>query len=275
MKARLGFSIATHLEPDILIVDEVLAVGDLAFRRKCVKHIQGFRERGGSMVLVAHDPYLIQTVCTRVIVMEKGRAIFDGPAIEGVDLHFQLGHAATLHDAAGKDSPGDFDGQTVERNWLSEPVADVRQQPTGEHPIVVDGLEVSAEDGGSLMTGCCVIVTLRCRSQIAGEVGWGFTLCTADLTTSISSLAIGLDGRSVAIRPGENEFRCRIPNLPLRPGVYAIRGGVSDAATRMAIALLGHHDAPAFFTVTSDQPDRTGNMRSLLHDLVEIPVEWL
>ena len=57
MKARLGFSVATHLHPDILIVNEVLAVGDLAFRRKCVSHIQGFLRGGGSLVLVAHDPF--------------------------------------------------------------------------------------------------------------------------------------------------------------------------------------------------------------------------
>jgi ABC-type polysaccharide/polyol phosphate transport system ATPase subunit len=267
MKARLGFSIATHLEPDILIVDEVLAVGDLAFRRKCVTHIQGFLKRGGSMVLVAHDPYLIQTVCNRVLVMEKGRAIFDGGAIEGVDLHFQLGHASALLKMTGEGETGD--GQTRKENWLTA------DQTSPEHPIVVDALDMIAEGRSDLVTGCSGIITLRCRSQIDIEVGWGFTIFTADLTTAISTFALGLDGRSVMVERGENEFRCRIPNLPLRPGTYAIRGGIADKATLMGIAVKGYEDAPSFFTVKSEQSDRTGNFQSLMNDLVEIPAEWL
>jgi ABC-2 type transport system ATP-binding protein len=96
MKARLGFAVAAHLDPDILIIDEVLAVGDLAFRRKCMKRIQGFLREGGSLVLMAHDPVLVQNICTRCLVMERGRVIFDGPSVEGVDLHFQIGHVASL-----------------------------------------------------------------------------------------------------------------------------------------------------------------------------------
>lgn len=293
MKARLGFAIATHLEPDILIVDEVLAVGDLPFRRKCVSHIQGFLQRGGSMVLVAHDPYLVQTLCNRVMVMEKGRAIFDGSAIEGVDLHFQLGHASTLDNLAGNDAEiasrgATGDGQTRARNWLSaqggtdtnaasppEAVVDTRCQPTAAQPIVIDQLEVTAEEGPDLITGCAALVTLRCRSNISAEVGWGFTICTADLLASISSFGLGLDGGSVAILPGENEFRCRIPCLPLRPGIYAVRGGIADMVTFMPIALLGYENAPSFFTIKSDQPDRTRNWQSLTQDLVAMKAEWL
>ncbi len=269
MKARLGFSIATHLEPDILIVDEVLAVGDLAFRRKCVTHILEFLRRGGSLVLVAHDPYLIQTVCNRVIVMEKGSVIFDGTAIEGVDLHFQMGHASRMKD---------FTGQTLERNWLSEAAEanpNAPSGPTAEQPIVIEELHVTPEEGPDLLTGRSAIVTLHCRSQIAAQAGWGFNFCTADLATSISSFAIGLDAASVTVRPGKNEFRCRIPNLPLRPGSYAVRGGVTDLATFMPIALLGYQNAPSFFTIESGQSDRDGNLRSLANDLVTIRAEWL
>ena len=269
MKARLGFSIAAHLEPDILIVDEVLAVGDLAFRRKCVTHILGFLRRGGSVVLVAHDPYLIQTVCNRVIVMEKGRAIFDGPSIEGVDLHFQMGNASRMKDSTG---------EILERNVLSpagEAGSGTRPRPTDEQPIVIEDLAVTPEDGPGLFTGRSALVTLRCRSQLGTQVGWAFSLCTADLSTSISSFAIGLDGRSVTVRPGENEFRCRIPDLPLRPGVYAVRGGVTDLGTFTAITLRGYQNAPGFFTVESDQPDRDSNLRSAANDLVAIRAEWL
>jgi ABC-type polysaccharide/polyol phosphate transport system ATPase subunit len=288
MKARLGFSVATHLDPDILIVDEVLAVGDLAFRRKCVEHIQGFLRRGGSMLLVAHDPYLVQTICNRCLVMERGRLIFDGGSVEGVNLHFEMGHAGRLEAVSGSTVPMDTgDGQTDERNWLSlssdkkaavspEPRPGVSLRPTltDEHTVVVDRFEVLPESDPVLMTGSSAIVTIYCRSRITVVAGWGFLICTADLLTSIFSCSIGLDGRSVAIQPGENKFRCRIPTLPLCPGNYAIRGGVSDLNTSMAIALLGFQDSPNFFAVKSAQVDRTSNWHALLNDLVSVPVEW-
>ena len=286
MKARLGFSVATHLNPDILIVDEVLAVGDLAFRRKCVEHIQGFLRRGGSMLLVAHDPYLVQTICNRCLVMEKGRLIFDGGSVEGVNLHFELGHAARLEAVGGSTLPGSTvsidtgDGQTDERNWLSPssgktvPAVSLRPILTDEHPVVVDRFEVLPESDSVLMTGSSAIVTIYCRSRITVAAGWGFLVCTADLVTCIFSCSIGLDGRSVSIQPGENQFRCRIPTLLLCPGNYAIRGGVSDLNSSMAIALLGFEDAPNFFAVKGAQVNKTSNWHALLNDLVSVPVEW-
>jgi lipopolysaccharide transport system ATP-binding protein len=289
MKARLGFSVATHLNPDILIVDEVLAVGDLAFRRKCVEHIQGFLRRGGSMLLVAHDPYLVQTICNRCLVMEKGRLIFDGGSVEGVNLHFELGHAGRLQAVGGSTVPIDTgDGQTDERNWLSpssgkkgpvvppepSPAVSLRPILTDEHPVVVDRFEVLPESDPVLMTGSSAIVTIYCRSRITVAAGWGFLISTSDLLTSIFSCSIGLDGRSVVIQPGENRFRCRIPNLPLCAGNYAIRGGVSDLDTSMAIALLGFQDSPNFFAVKGAQVDKTNNLHALLNDLVSVPVEW-
>jgi ABC-type polysaccharide/polyol phosphate transport system ATPase subunit len=268
MKARLGFSVAVHLDPDILIVDEVLAVGDLAFRRKCVKHIQGFLDRGGSMLLVAHEPFLIQTICNRCLVIEKGRVIFDGPSVEGVDLHFQVGRAALFESVAGTDRIRITPQAAVD---LQAPPA---SEPTDEQPILVNGFEVHPEGNLSLVTGCSALVTLRCRSLIEAEVHWGFTICTADLLTSISTCGSGLGGRRVTVRPGENEFRCRIPNLPLRPDVYAVRGGISDSSG-ISMALLGYQDTPSFFTVKSAQADRTSNLQASLNDLVAIYAEWL
>jgi hypothetical protein len=134
---------------------------------------------------------------------------------------------------------------------------------------------VSAEDGSSMTTGCCVIVTLHCHSQIAVRVGWGFSFCTADLLTSVASVAIGLEGRSVMVRPGDNEFRCRIPYLPFRPGIYAVRGGLTDLATFTPIALLGYQNAPCFFTVEADHSDGDNNLLSQTNGLVTIPAEWL
>jgi ABC-type polysaccharide/polyol phosphate transport system ATPase subunit len=283
MKARLGFAVAAHLNPDILLVDEVLAVGDLNFRCKCVKHMLGFLRGGGSMIVVAHDPSLIQVICNRCLAMEKGRVIFDGPVTEGLDLNFQMGHAATLQSVAGKRemeskdvSEGQSEGQTAEQNWLTaQPSAVCQRQPTAEQPIVVDRIEVTPQATPLLVAGCPAVVTLRCRSLIEAELGWGFTICTTDLLTSISTCVTGQEGGGASIQLGENSFSCRLPKLPLRPGVYAIRGVVFDASTFLAVSHLGYQDTPVFFTVLPDRVSRAGNLQSQQKDLVTLEVEWL
>ena len=87
MFVRLGFSIAAHLEADVLLIDEVLAVGDEAFQRKCLRRIAEQIERGATLVLVSHDPGSIERVCNRVVVLDAGRVEFDGPVADGL-LHY-------------------------------------------------------------------------------------------------------------------------------------------------------------------------------------------
>jgi len=84
MVARLGFAIATDIEPEILLVDEVLSVGDVAFQRKCMERMGGFRDRGATFVLVSHSPDIVVQLCARAIWIEHGRVRADGPAAEVV-----------------------------------------------------------------------------------------------------------------------------------------------------------------------------------------------
>jgi len=82
MYVRLGFSIAAHLEPEILLLDEVLAVGDLAFQEKCKKRIAELHDQGTTLVFISHDLTAVRDLCKRVILMEKGRIKADGAADE-------------------------------------------------------------------------------------------------------------------------------------------------------------------------------------------------
>jgi ABC-type polysaccharide/polyol phosphate transport system ATPase subunit len=84
MFLRLGFAIAAHLEPDVLLVDEVLAVGDEAFQRKCEARIAEQIAGGATLVLVSHDASLVERTCARVVVLDHGRLVFDGPTAEGL-----------------------------------------------------------------------------------------------------------------------------------------------------------------------------------------------
>jgi ABC-type polysaccharide/polyol phosphate transport system ATPase subunit len=90
MFLRLGFAIAAHLEADILLIDEVLAVGDEAFQRKCEERIARQIAAGTTLVLVSHDAALIERMCARVVVLDGGAAVFDGPCAEGMAFYHRL-----------------------------------------------------------------------------------------------------------------------------------------------------------------------------------------
>jgi ABC-type polysaccharide/polyol phosphate transport system ATPase subunit len=78
MYVRLGFSIAAHLEPDILLLDEVLAVGDVAFQEKCIDRILELRKGGITIVFISHDLRAIENICDRVLVMDRGEMVDEG-----------------------------------------------------------------------------------------------------------------------------------------------------------------------------------------------------
>ena len=90
MFLRLGFSIAAHLDADVMLIDEILAVGDESFQRKCLARVSARMEAGATMVLVSHDPSAIERVCRRVVVLDDGRVAFDGPVAEGLMAYHRL-----------------------------------------------------------------------------------------------------------------------------------------------------------------------------------------
>jgi ABC-2 type transport system ATP-binding protein len=84
MYVRLAFAIAVHVDPDILLVDEVLAVGDEPFQRKCMERIRKFQREGRTIVFVSHNAEQIRDVCDRVVVLKRGHLVFDGGVDEGL-----------------------------------------------------------------------------------------------------------------------------------------------------------------------------------------------
>jgi lipopolysaccharide transport system ATP-binding protein len=96
MYMRLGFAVATAVDPDILLIDEILAVGDAGFREKCLRRIQSFRDRGKTILLVSHDQDLVRKFCDRVLLVHKGELLADGAPDEVIARYEELiGCAAT------------------------------------------------------------------------------------------------------------------------------------------------------------------------------------
>lgn len=85
MYLRLAFSVAVHTDPQVFLVDEILAVGDEPFQRKCLDKIKELSEAGKTLVVVSHDLELVSRICNRGVVLEHGRVIFDGPITDAVN----------------------------------------------------------------------------------------------------------------------------------------------------------------------------------------------
>ena len=84
MARRLGFAVAVHVDSDIFLADEVLAVGDKPFKKKCIEKMQEIRDSGRTLFYVSHAAGSVRKMCDRVIVLEKGRVGFDGDVDEGI-----------------------------------------------------------------------------------------------------------------------------------------------------------------------------------------------
>ena len=107
MQLRLGFSIVAHLDADVMLIDEILAVGDESFQRKCMARIAERMAAGTTLVLVSHDPSAIERICRRVVVLDGGAVAFDGDTADGLLFYHRLlgaqeGRSRSLRPAAGE-----------------------------------------------------------------------------------------------------------------------------------------------------------------------------
>jgi homopolymeric O-antigen transport system ATP-binding protein len=124
MYVRLAFSVAAHLEPEILVVDEVLSVGDAAFQRKCMDYMKRLARGGATILLVSHNLFAVRAMCRRALVLSAGRLQFDGPADEGIEIYQK-------------------NSQLEATPWALEVVG----RDTGKWPIILTALEFFDAEG--------------------------------------------------------------------------------------------------------------------------------
>ena len=206
MNLRLGFSIVAHLDADVMLIDEILAVGDESFQRKCLAHISERMAAGATLVLVSHDPTAIERVCRRVVVLERGRVAYDGGVAEGLLFYHRMLGTETGASQSVRPSAGRADLEVVE-------------------------LELRDGEGRrrhSFRTGEAmqVAITLDCRAPAERAVAAlevrdarGERCFRTD--TSLGAVDVGL------------AMSFEIPRLALLGGDYDVAVGVAD------------HDAPA------------------------------
>jgi lipopolysaccharide transport system ATP-binding protein len=214
MQVKLAFAVATSIEAEILIVDEVLAVGDLAFQRKCFDRMEELINRQGrTVLLVSHNIRQVQRICHRVILLGHGRVIKDGEPRAVCD-HFYAENdekirrkAVSLAHARGYASSGEL--ELVDLRFV--------------------GADGESTDRVALNADCEIRFRVRLRNHL-DNVTFGFGFHTTDflyLATHNSEEQLQI-GRLAA---GEHEVTCKVAGLCLLPGVYSIRFGVTAGKT--------------------------------------------
>jgi ABC-type polysaccharide/polyol phosphate transport system ATPase subunit len=210
MQMRLGFSIAIHVNADILLLDEVFAVGDEAFQRKCLDRILNYKQEGGTIAFVSHAAWAVERLCERALLLRRGEVDFDGDAHEAL-RRYQAALAADRDPAereAGLREWGtgearvarvrleSTDGEERREFWSDEPLV-FRLSIASEQPISEPRLSVELRDEAGGLLGA--------HEQAAAELGWGG-------------------------EPGERQVRFEIEQLPVIDGRFQLGVSILDSS---------------------------------------------
>ena len=199
MFVRLAFAVASNLETEILLVDEVLAVGDTAFQQKSMKKMRSLTQEGRTILFVSHNMATIQNLCDRAILLSKGKVVLDGNPASVIDLY-----------------------QTMART-RPEGVGSIMRSADGQVELVaVDFVDSKGAHLTNLFSG--QDVTLRLLFDSKEEIGQAVVDVGIEnsLGSRVALLSNLLVGQDLEMHRSSAEVLCRIPALPLAPGEYSL-----------------------------------------------------
>ena len=213
MYARLGMSVAANVQPDILVVDEVLAVGDAAFQTKCVRRMRDLRISGTTVVLVSHNMGSVEGVCDRALLMDSGRQMLLDKASMVTKAYRRLG----LPEAG--DGDVDLSGESIRRK------GDGTLKITRVRFISDTGRVLPSADMGSPLT---IEVCYECSERVI-DPEFGMRIVSSDGLEVTRPVTVD-HGFPLSIEPGVGAIRYRISNLYLHPGEYVVLPYAWDAS---------------------------------------------
>jgi len=206
MYVRLAFSCAIHVDPDILLIDEVLAVGDLAFSVKCVEKIKEFKGQGKTIILVTHDPGPVKRVCGRALLLEKGKVSLDGPSGAVVDSY--------MRSQTKPDGPG----ESQARRWGTGDI-----KITSATFLDEDGRPANGAVQGSPVTA---VLEFEAKKKVDGPV---FGMVFRDHKGEVMSIVNTRQSGPPLSVEGDGSIRLSVDAFNLTPGMYAVTVAVYDS----------------------------------------------
>lgn len=209
MTARLGFAVATNLDPDVLLVDEVLAVGDEAFQLKCFEQVHHFRALGRTMVIVSHGPERIRDLCDRAMVLNRGKMLFVGDVDSAIDVY-----RAALH------------GPPESTKTEEEDDEDAADDTEHSGPVRIGHIRVGAADPSGqapvYKPGDSVPIRVVFHAREAMDVRVRIVLRTAAGVVLVNRSTSDILSEPVTCQVGKNAMRFILKNLPLLDGTYLL-----------------------------------------------------
>ena len=229
MYVRLGFAIAIHVDPEILLVDEVLAVGDAAFQEKCMDKFSDFRRAGKTVVIVSHAMGSLRSMCDRAVWLEHGKMIKEGKASAIVDNYIDASHDSRLGAADESAAPTDH------------PVEPDARWGSGEALITrVDLLDHRGRQRDRYRTGDPMTIRLHLNAlQRVDEPVFGVALENADGVYVWSLHSLDNDYRPAHLS-GVGTVELSIPALTFQPGTFDVSASIVDRTTLHVFDFLRH-----------------------------------
>ena len=211
MYARLGFAVAVNLEPDVLLIDEVLAVGDEAFQRKCIERVRGFQSDGRTICLVTHSPEMVRHLCDRALVLDHGRLLHVGDVDEAVAVYRQ---SLATPTEPPSDLPRAEPGEAVVLDGVDDgpPVS-----------IVDTWIEPPSDDGPRAhRPGERLVVGARFASVDDREVRVRMAIHSHDGVEMVNVSTFDIAGTDLVVGPGEHDVRFVIGDVPFMDGQFLV-----------------------------------------------------
>lgn len=248
MYVRLAFAVAAHLEPEILIVDEVLAVGDAAFQRKCLGKMGTFAQSGRTVLFVSHNMEAVRSLCQRSVWLKDGRLYRDGKSDEIIETYFN----SISNDVSFSCTNPEY-GLTIQKIVLKNDQGNEKSQFRPGEDLIV---EISYDAQKRLEQPYVVL----------GVQGINGSLFTANML---------LDGQRPEALVGSGKLACRFKSLPLFPQRYSVKMSVR---TRNGNDMIINYQEVAYFNVVGDLTEYgfKGEFlsRAFSSTPVVVPYEW-
>jgi lipopolysaccharide transport system ATP-binding protein len=213
MYMRLAFAVAAHLEPDVFLVDEVLAVGDAAFQKKCLGKMGDVAKEGRTVLFVSHNMAAVRSLCPRAFLVSEGQILLSGPADQCIDRYLL---------AASTDLPAEIDTAMFPRP--SEVVAD-------DASLRITRVRLDTSTGLAILcTGQPISLVMEFQSvQFLRDVVFGWSVHSSDNVRLFECRTIDSYGPIPELQPGRYSIRSTVPSNPLNPGLYTLHVGARCA----------------------------------------------
>jgi lipopolysaccharide transport system ATP-binding protein len=253
MRVRLGFAVAAHLEPEVLLVDEVLAVGDAAFQQKCMGKMESLEQGGRTILFVSHNMPSIKHLCSTALWLDNGQTVMAGEAGAVVDAYL----AADVPSEARAQAGYAYEALVPEPRpeaWITK----------------LELLDAEGHEVRAVHTGDPLRARIHFCCAEAGRYSIFFCIRTLDGCLVLAYAMEGTDAMQVACSEGAHWVDFRLPRLPLTAAGYGLGAGISIPGRRW----LHKQERLARINVAPADLFGSGRPPQLRHGVLAVEHEW-